>query len=391
MRARLERRLPYTGVLAVIVALAATVGALGANSSSSRNPAAAANSGVLVAGGARTVQPAQSARPVHASPAVFMLAPPGGSRAAVSPTPLAASANDPVYDLCAKAGSVTMPDGVAVPIWGFATKPSGVECTDPSVVAGLPGPQLDVTVGDDVTLNVTNALDRQIEIEAPGVNFAAGDGRVDPGATGTLTFTANAGSSDPLPTSAGTYLYESAGDAGRQEAMGLYGALVVHPATNSEYGHSFDVERTLVLSEIDAGLNATPDTFDMNTWKPTYWLINGKAYPDTAAIAVPAGQTLLLRYANAGIDNNTLTMLGLRQTVIGCDQFALADPFNVVAQVFPSGGTADAIVETAGDASHAAVMPGAYPLYSRNLNLRNGAFGGPSYNPGGMLTIINVT
>ena len=46
--------------------------------------------------------------------------------------------------------------------------------------------------------------------------------------------------------------------------------------------HAFDDEAVLVLSEIDPALT-TPDpaTFDMRNYKPTYFLINGKAYPDT--------------------------------------------------------------------------------------------------------------
>mgnify|MGYP003693686519 CR=1 FL=1 len=35
----------------------------------------------------------------------------------------------------------------------------------------------------------------------------------------------------------------------------------------------------------------------MYSYQATYWLINGKAYPDTAGITATAGQRVLLRYA----------------------------------------------------------------------------------------------
>ena len=101
--------------------------------------------------------------------------------------------------------------------------------------------------------------------------------------------------------------------------MGLYGALVVHSATAGQaYGiavTAYDVEAPLVLSAIDPAFNADPDTFDMTNYLATYWLINGKAYPDTAPIAATAGQRVLLRYLNAGYDNTSMTLLGMHQRV----------------------------------------------------------------------------
>ncbi len=41
--------------------------------------------------------------------------------------------------------------------------------------------------------------------------------------------------------------------------------------------------------------------FDMTAFAPKYWLINGKGYPNTDSIATAAGNTVLLRYVNAGL------------------------------------------------------------------------------------------
>src|SRR5262245_24039455 len=182
-------------------------------------------------------------------------------------------------DLCAVEGTHTLPGGVTVPTWGFGVPATVGDCT--TATAGLPGPILAVTEGDTVTINVTNALpaDPTLSFEVPGITFDPGPSDAAVGATVTRTFTAGA---------AGTYLYQSAGDAGRQAAMGLYGALLVRPATPGQAYDTattaFDVEATLVLSAIDPNFNAAPDAFDMTGYQATYWLINGAAYPETAPI-----------------------------------------------------------------------------------------------------------
>jgi FtsP/CotA-like multicopper oxidase with cupredoxin domain len=285
----------------------------------------------------------------------------------------------PTINLCAKAGTAAMPDGTTVPIWGFALRPTGAPCDDPAIVPTLPGPALSVDLNDDVTLNVTNALtDRTISFEAAGIDFVPGPQDAAPGDTVSLTFTAS---------SQGTYLYDSAGDGGRQKTMGLYGSLVVNAGTaNVAYGSSFDLQQVVVLSEVDPAFSAAPDSFDMNNWAPKFWLINGQAYPDTPAIDASAGQTLLLRYLNAGDDHSTMTLLGLHQRLIARDAYALANPFSVVAETMPASQTIDALVTVPGSAA----VGTKYPLYNRNLHLTNGTFGGSNYNPGGMMTFIRV-
>lgn len=279
------------------------------------------------------------------------------------------------FDLCAKAGTVTLPGGVTAPIWGFAEKPPGTACSDASVTPALPGPQLTVGVGDTVRLNVTNALDagHTLSLEAPGIAFdPTGSADAAPGDTASRTFTA---------TAAGTYLYASAGGAGRQQAMGLYGALVVRPDTAA-----YAVERTLVLSEIDPALNADPDGFNLLNWAPSYWLINGRAHPQTDELDVHAGDHLLLRYVNAGGEHVTMTLLGRDTRVVARDAYPLANPIDVVAQTIPAGATADGVVTIPA----AAAAGDRYPLYNRQLRLTNGAPGAPDHAPGGMLTFIRV-
>jgi FtsP/CotA-like multicopper oxidase with cupredoxin domain len=306
-----------------------------------------------------------------------------------------ASAATVTIDLCAKLGSVTLPGSAdPVPVWGFALKPSATTaCSDASVVAQVPGPLLDVAKDTDVTLNVTNALpgSRTMSLEVPGVSFAAGPVDVAAGATTTLSFHAGA---------PGTYLYQSAGQAGRQVAMGLYGPLIVRSATGGQAyddpSTAYGVEATLVLSAIDPSFNASPDTFDMKDYLATYWLINGKAYPQTDPIAASVGQKVLIRYLNAGFDNTAMTLLGTHERVVARDANLLKAPFDAVSETIPAGATADAIVTVP-----SSVPPSThgFPLYNRQLHLTNGtaligsgpsAPPNPAHKPGGMLTFLQV-
>jgi FtsP/CotA-like multicopper oxidase with cupredoxin domain len=299
--------------------------------------------------------------------------------------PVTAAIADTTIDLCAKPGTVDLPGAAGVPIWGFVRKPTPTTpCSD--VSAQLPGPTLEVATGDVVSLNVTNAIPGQtLTLAAPGISFDDGGADIASGDTASVTFTAT----DP-----GTYLYSSSGNAGRQQAMGLAGALLVCsstpcPSAGTHYGAAYDRAAVLVLGEIDPAFNASPDSFDMRDWAPSYWLVNGKARPDTADITASPGEHVLLRYLSAGPETVTMTMLGLHARLVARDAFRLGDPFDVVAETVPAGATADLIA-----AVPPAAAPGAaFPVYNRQLQLNNGTYGAAQFAPtggGGMMTFIRV-
>jgi FtsP/CotA-like multicopper oxidase with cupredoxin domain len=296
-----------------------------------------------------------------------------------------ASAAAVSINLCAVTGTATMPGAVSVPIWGFGVPVTPGDCT--TATAGLPGPQLVVNEGDIVTVTVTNALPgtRTLSFDVPGVSFNAGPATAPAGGSVIRTFTASA---------PGTYLYRSGGDAGRQQAMGLHGALIVRSGTAGQAydaaSTGYDVEAPLVLSTIDPAFNAAPDTFDIHGYVATYWLINGRAYPDTApGVTATAGQRVLLRYLNAGYDNTTMMLLGMHERVVARDARLLNNPFDANAETIPAGATEDAIATVpAGSAPSAH----GFPLYNRQQHLTNGAQTGQSPTPatgGGMLTFIH--
>jgi FtsP/CotA-like multicopper oxidase with cupredoxin domain len=311
-----------------------------------------------------------------------------------------AAAATTTINLCALPGTATLTGAVTVPIWGFAVTATQGDCS--TATASLPGPPLDVTLSatetTTVTFNVTNALPagHSITFEIPGITFDAGPADIGPGGTLTRSFTAPASPSIPgADNAAGAYLYESGGDAGRQEAMGLYGALIVRPSTagqaNDNAASAYDVEAPLVLSQVDPNFNNASDQngFNMYTYRATYWLINGKAYPDTAGITATANQRVLLRYLNAGYDNTSMSLLGMHQHVVARDAWSLNNPLYAATETLPAGGTEDAIatVPVGG-----APSDNGFPLFNRNLHVTNGAQTGQSPMPaagGGMLTFIH--
>ena len=297
-----------------------------------------------------------------------------------------ASAATVAIDLCAKAGTVDLPGAAGTPIWGFGTPTTLGDCT--TATASLPGPVLSVNEGDTVTIRVINALPalvdpagHTISFEIPGITFVGGLTDAAVGASVSRTFTA---------TAPGTYLYQSGGDFGRQEAMGLYGALIVRSATVGQAYDiattAYDVDATLVLSQIDRLFNAAPDTYDMYAYRATYWLINGAAYPGTPPILANAGQKVLLRYVNAGRDQTSMQLLGMHQQVLARDAQLLNNPFAAATEIIPQGATEDAIAVVP-----ATTAPGTngFALFNRNLHVTNGSPSSAAPS-GGMLTFIKT-
>ena len=184
-----------------------------------------------------------------------------------------------------------------------------------TATASLPGPQLAVTLSatetTTVTFNVTNALPagHTISFEIPGITFDAGaDRRRSRRHADSVVHRAVSPSAPGRPTRAGTYLYQSGGDGGRQEAMGLYGALIVRPSTANQAYESattaYDVEAPLVLSAVDPAFNwrRRPDGLRHVHLSGDLLADQRQGLPGHApGITATAGQRVLLRYVNAGL------------------------------------------------------------------------------------------
>jgi Multicopper oxidase len=156
------------------------------------------------------------------------------------------------FNLTAAPGYVSMPDGTSIYSWGYgcndtpagfvpaAIQPPTANC--PSMQ--LPGPTLVVTQGDTVTVTLHNNLPAaagNTSILFPGFNVCAATLNDDGTCTGTPTGTAGVLTQEAMHNStvtytfkadtAGTHSYYSGTQGDLQIEMGLYGALIVVPAT----------------------------------------------------------------------------------------------------------------------------------------------------------------
>jgi Multicopper oxidase len=313
---------------------------------------------------------------------LFALAGLGGHQAqatTLTSTACTSAAGVATCTLFAKSGTMTLPS-TTVSVWGYTDSASGV-ITQPG------GPILIVNQGDAVTVNLTNSLP-----EATTLMFHGQSNVTSPTAT-SYTFTA---------TNPGTYLYEASpigANTQHQTAMGLYGALVVKPAcalapcqaygdlpggaVGSGAATLYDDEAVVLLSELDPALNAAPATFDIRNFAPQYFLINGKFHPNTDAINAPTGHKVLLRYVNAGVQQHSMGLLGLRQNFVAKDGSPLPMfTHSVVAESIAPGETGDAIATIPTGLANGIK----YPLYDARFMMHN------SSNPGmgGMLTFLTV-
>ncbi|HMN60858.1 MAG TPA: multicopper oxidase family protein, partial [Anaerolinea sp.] len=300
---------------------------------------------------------------------------PGAAKAA----PLGAAVS---IDLCATTGTVSLPSSPAnlnVTIWGYVPG----DCTGAPTATVPGGPTLDVNEGDVETVTLHNNLAEASSLLFAGISLPPDvTGAAASGGTATYTFTA---------TNPGTYLYEAGltPNGQHQAAMGMYGALIVRPATP---GQAYDGaesayadEAVLVLSEIDPALNnsANPAAFDMRKYNPRYGLINGLVYPNTAPIAPAAGNRVLLRHVNAGVQYHSMALLGTHQTVLAYDGKPLAFSRRMVAETIGPGQTLDAIVTVPANAPDGS----RFAIYDGNLMLHNSNRAGV----GGMLTFLTAS
>lgn len=164
----------------------------------------------------------------------------------------------------------------------------------------VPGPRLQVTEGDHVRINFRNALPESTTVHWHGLivpNEMDGPANVTqdpvkPG--GSYTYEFDVGQS-------GTYFYHSHDHPDRQQALGLYGALLITPKDPSAEVKA-DLDYTIQLQEWLKREWLTYPAMLMEGALPNYFTINGKAYPSTDTVAMKVGQTIKLRFI--GTNNN---------------------------------------------------------------------------------------
>jgi FtsP/CotA-like multicopper oxidase with cupredoxin domain len=273
------------------------------------------------------------------------------------PSPLAWEERPAVtIRLRATTGRILTPDGNSLFMWGFAEEGGAFQ---------YPSPTLIVQEGDAVTVHLVNELPEPVSIVFPGQGGVLANGQpvqpqldaqgnlislVDdapPGGEITYTFVAE---------KPGTYLYESGTQPAKQIQMGLFGALIVRPAIGANYAYNnmrtvFHPEREylLLLHELDPLIHEAVEQGrepDLAAFRPRYWTINGRCFPDTEApagapwlpaqpyratvITEPYDETTnplpaLIRLVNAGAHTYPFHTHGFHLRLIGQNGRPLAD------------------------------------------------------------------
>ena len=164
----------------------------------------------------------------------------------------------------------------------------------------IPGPRLQLNEGDHVRIKFTNNLRETTTVHWHGLivpNEMDGPAKITqppipPG--GTYTYEFDVGQS-------GTYFYHSHDHADRQQALGLYGALLIAPKDPMAEVKA-DLEYTIQLQEWLKREWLTYPAMLMEGGLPNYFTINGKSYPETDVVRMKVGQTIKLRFI--GTNNN---------------------------------------------------------------------------------------
>jgi FtsP/CotA-like multicopper oxidase with cupredoxin domain len=200
------------------------------------------------------------------------------------------------FVLTARDGYIATPDGNSIYMWGYSSGAGPFQ---------HPGPVLCAEAGEHLVVTLRNTLAADTSIMFPGLEGMLANGlpaQPVPGAAmslvnpvapgGTITYEVD------VPA-AGTYLYRSGTDTQLQSQMGLFGTLIVRPNDGSDGDglaqlyeaptSAFEAEDEYLhlLSEIDPDLHLAIEqgatAYDWTSYKPRYFLVNGRSFPDTIA------------------------------------------------------------------------------------------------------------
>lgn len=245
------------------------------------------------------------------------------------------------FQLTAKEGHISTPEGNSVYVWGFASGTGPLQ---------YPGPTLIVNQGESIKVTLKNQLPFPVSIVFPGQSGIVSSGGAGPGVIAQEATVGNDVIYTFTAKKPGTYLYNSGTRPDLQTEMGLVGSLIVRPgaasgkafnatdpSTWTAYGtpdSAFDQEFLFMLTDMDpdihdnterlmlawhaaGGTGSYSPAVDTTHHNANYWFINGRCGPDTmmqaGSGALPAqpydafpmmhpGQRLMMRVIGGGRD-----------------------------------------------------------------------------------------
>ncbi len=207
-----------------------------------------------------------------------------------------------------------------------------------------PGPEIRVTEGDKVRIEVANELPESTAVHWHGLVVPASmDGvpfisqpPIKPGQTFTYEFQIR-------DDNAGTHMYHSHHNAAEQVTKGLLGSFVVEPRDPASRP-AFDREYTIVLNDGPIG----------------GYSLNGKSFPATQPFAAKKGERVLFRFMNEGLMIHPMHLHGMPMTVIAQDGYLSPQPYMCDTLNIAPGQRFEAIVH--------ATEPGTWAFHCHILN-----------------------
>jgi FtsP/CotA-like multicopper oxidase with cupredoxin domain len=348
-------------------------------------------------------------------------------------------------------------------IFGFVEVPVGDSIDDLDIFKGqvqMPSPIIGVDEGGELYLTLTNLgfvgrpdLDDSHTIHWHGFRnpVALFDGVPE------VSIAVPVARNFPYfyhPEDPGTYMYHCHFEDSEHVQMGMDGIVYVKPSQNGtsiEYpsgsgkfytkfayndatppgplagSTGYDREWALLLNEIDNrphdGLLAVQE-FVWSDYKPNYWIINGRAYPDTilpngtvtgdsglmehqpisSLVQIEEHERGLLRFANLGYEQHAMQLTGITMKVVGEDATLLRGPapdyvdlsYETNTIYIGPGEARDVIFEAPGFDGSAGLSDAAgsydrYYLKNRNYQrLNNNGSVDAATGLGGMVTEVRV-
>lgn len=234
------------------------------------------------------------------------------------------------------------------------------------------------------------------------------------------------------PHDAGTYMYHCHFEDVEHVQMGMTGMVFVRPKQNkapvngdpigTTYAYNdgdgstrYDREFAFMITELWSAAHWRDAHIQVSDWTdydPSFWLLNGRGYPDTIApngvrdasgnltsadprlqsqpnsslVTCNTGERVLLRMSNLGYQNHAMSVDNIDLQIVAKDASLLKGRDGITNYI--STNTVDVGPGESRDVIFTAPStPGEYFLYDRKYSyLQNG--GGPGY--GGMMTQIRV-
>ena len=228
------------------------------------------------------------------------------------------------------------------------------------------------------------------------------------------------------PHDAGTYMYHCHFEDVEHVQMGMTGMVFIRPKQNkvavagnpagTKYAYNdgdgstrYDREFAFMVTELWSAAHYRDAHIQVSDWTdfdPSFWLLNGRGYPDTLApngnpnvttagrlqyqpisslVTCNTGDRVLLRMSNLGYQNHAMSVDNIDLQIVAKDASLLKGRDGTPNYI--TTNTVDVGPGESRDVIFVAPSPGEYLLYDRKYSyLETG--GGPGY--GGMMTKILV-